>query len=77
MTNREQDVLIYELDKAIQDIREKDRQIAELLAIIEKAKRVCRWVGWMENGNNSGASVVRELKAEIERYTGKEIVELT
>jgi hypothetical protein len=45
--------------------------------VIEQAKKVCRWVGWMRVGKTTGCQEVIELKKAIEELTGQEIEEYT
>jgi len=48
-------------------------------AIIEQAKIVCRWMGWIELGisRQPASESIRKLKAMIEESTGAEIEEYT
>lgn len=44
-------------------------------AIIQQAKQVCKWVGWIEDPRAQAA--VEELKRLIQAATGAEIEEYT
>lgn len=60
------------VDKTQLGLSESEKDV-----IIEKAKEVCMWLGWMELRQCPGAGKVKDLKETIERLTGLSLGEYT